>query len=39
MALIANLSARALFAGVNAAVSGTKPLVVPCHAQMRWFQR
>src|SRR5215831_20958220 len=39
MAKIANRSALALLASVNAASSGTNPLVVPCHAQVRWFHR
>src|SRR5215813_13755589 len=39
MARTANRSARSLLAWVNAAVSGTNPLVVPCQAQIRWFQR
>ena len=39
MALIANFSARSLLAWVNAALSGTNPLVVPCQAQMLWFHR
>ena len=37
MARTANRSARSLLAWVNAAVSGTNPLVVPCHAQIRWL--
>src|SRR5262252_8448111 len=39
MAVIAKCSARALLAGVKAAVSGTNPEPSCRHDQVRWFQR
>src|SRR5262252_8813196 len=39
MARIANRSALSLLACVNAAASGTNPVVLPCQAQIRWFHR